>query len=127
MARKISVVCDAPGNDGHDAGEHEADGIARIGYNGQWRELDVCETGADVVRDIMADLMARGHSYGSAGGRPATTGSTRGVAGGAATKRNAEIRAWARRQGIEVPKNGRISQPLVDKYDMAHAGDAVKV
>lgn len=36
---------------------------------------------------------------------------------------HAEIRAWARAQGHDVPATGRVSRHYIDLYNHAHTGD----
>jgi hypothetical protein len=36
------------------------------------------------------------------------------------TSRSIDIREWARKQGMDVPARGRISQAVIDAYDLAH-------
>jgi hypothetical protein len=40
------------------------------------------------------------------------------------TSRSIEVREWARRQGMDIPQRGRISQTIIDAYNAAHAAPA---
>jgi hypothetical protein len=34
-----------------------------------------------------------------------------------------KVREWARSKGMDVPKHGRLSQELIDAYDVEHVGE----
>jgi hypothetical protein len=92
----------------------------RIGWNGDWRELDLSKKNLaslskafdkywNVSRPVSADgrLSRR---------RPNTTSSSRSAKAGRDPKL---IRAWARDNGISVPARGRIPGDVERRYNEA--------
>jgi len=46
-----------------------------------------------------------------------------GQAAGDAEPKPADVRAWAKAEGLDVPPRGNLSAEIVDRYKAAHAGD----
>jgi hypothetical protein len=88
----------------------------RIGWQGEWREIDLGE------KNLSA--LSRGFDRFWEAARPvrASNGSSR-RGGGASRSTNGRdpkvIRAWALQNGIDVPARGRIPASLEGKYNAA--------
>ncbi len=89
-----------------------ADETVRFGIDGVYYEIDLRESNARKLREIL-------RPYQSAARRtsPPTRGkASRGRSSGADRERSAEIRAWAKQHGLPVSERGRISAALVAAY-----------
>jgi hypothetical protein len=110
MAQRVQVilVCDL-----HD---DETPGTETItfGLDGAGYEIDVCAAHANELRDRFAPYVGAARR---ASGRPGS-GRRRGRRGGGGEA--AQIREWARSQGLAVPERGRIPAELAAKYAAAH-------
>jgi hypothetical protein len=113
MAQRVQVilVCDL-----HD---DETPGTETVAFalDGSSYEIDVCEAHARQLRDAFATYIGAarrgtGRAGRGAGGRRR---SRRGGSGEAA-----QIREWARSQGLAVPERGRVPAELAEKYAAAH-------
>jgi hypothetical protein len=102
MAQKVSIVL-VDDIDGSDAEE-----TVSFGLDGRDYEIDLNSKNAAKLRDALAPYV--GHAR-RAGGRK------RSRAGGPSP---ADIRAWARENGFDVPDRGRVSQQVKDAYVAAH-------
>jgi nucleoid-associated protein Lsr2 len=101
----------------------EAVESVRIGWNGQWRELELSEKN-------LAALSKSFDRFWDAG-RPVRSASTPRRRGRSATKAGSghaqgqrdpkAIRAWATAQGIAVPSRGRIPRDVEERYHRALA------
>src|SRR3954469_12184805 len=106
MARQTSVILidDVDGS--------EATTTIRIGWNGQWRELDLNDKNAAAADRAL-------EKYWEAG-RPVKGESSRSRAASAKPGRDPRaIRVWAAENGIEVPARGRIPREVEAKYEAA--------
>jgi hypothetical protein len=83
-----------------------AEGTVRFGLEGTSYEIDLSAAHAAELHDALARFIAAGRKIPGAGSR-------RAAGGGADT---AEVRAWARSQGIEVKDRGRIPAGIVAQY-----------
>jgi hypothetical protein len=106
MAQKVHVVL----IDDIDGGD--ADETVRFALDGVAYEIDLSASNAARLRNAMAEFV--GHARRA----PSRSGGRRGRGGGHG--RSAEIRAWAREQGLPVPERGRIPADLAAKYEAAH-------
>ena len=112
MAQKVQVVL----VDDLDGGP--ADETVTFSLDGVSYEIDLTHDNAAALRDALAPYVGHGRRVGAA---------TRRSSARAPRSRNdgpgnpAEIREWAKSQGIEVNERGRISADLKAKYDAAHA------
>jgi hypothetical protein len=112
MAQKVQVVL----VDDLDGGP--ADETVTFSLDGVSYEIDLTHDNAAALRDALAPYVGHGRRIGSA---------TRRTTSRAPRSRNsgpgnpAEIREWAKGQGIAVNERGRISADLKAKYDAAHA------
>ena len=114
MAQRVQVilVCDL-----HE-GETPGTETVTFSLDGSSYEIDVCEQHGREMRDAFARFVgaarrASGRSGSRGGGRRR---SRRGGSGEAA-----QIREWARSQGLAVPERGRVPAELAEKYAAAHS------
>lgn len=106
MAQKVQVVL----IDDIDGGP--ADETVRFALDGTTYDIDLSNANAARLRAALAEFVGHGRKVSS---RP-TSRRPRSRRGG----RSAEIRAWAREQGLTVNERGRIPADLAAKYDAAH-------
>ena len=115
MARrtKVVVVCD------RHRGEVEAVGTMEIAIDGERRKLDLCaEHLAELRRTMRPWLRQAGTS--SAKGRSRGAAKKRGGSSRAARSSDAaEVRAWARDNGWDVPARGRIPTAVREAFSAA--------
>lgn len=112
MAQRVQVilVCDLH--------EGETPGTETIAFSldGSPYEIDVCSTHGHELRNAFAPYVGAARRVGGrsrpAGGRRRRRSSGSGEA--------AQIREWARSQGLAVPERGRVPAELADKYAAAH-------
>lgn len=105
MAQRVQVVL----IDDIDGGP--ADETVRFALDGTTYDIDLSNANAARLRAALAEFVGHGRKVSS---RP-TSRRSRGRGG-----RSAEIRAWARAQGLAVNERGRIPADLAAKYDAAH-------
>jgi len=112
MAQRVQVilVCDLH--------EDETPGTETVAFSldGSSYEIDVCEAHGKELRDAFAPFVG-------AARRGSARSSSRG--GGRRRRRSgsgeaAQIREWARSQGLAVPERGRVPAELAEKYAAAH-------
>lgn len=114
MAQKVNVVL-VDDLDGSDAAETVSFALDGVDY-----EIDLNEQHAAELRNAFSLYVGHGRRTGgrrrtsSAGGSKRPAGST---AGGPSA---AEIRAWARDNGHDVPERGRVSAEVREAYAAAH-------
>ena len=108
--------------DGSDAAE-----TVVFGLDGAEYEIDLSEANADKLREALALFVAHGRRVGRRGGgrggassAGTSGGSARGVRAGDEGPSAADIRAWARENGYDVPKRGRVSAEVREAYAAAH-------
>jgi nucleoid-associated protein Lsr2 len=94
----------------------------RIGWNGDWRELDLSKKNLaslskafDTYWNVSRPVSANGRSSRR---RPKTTASPRSAK---ATRDPKLIRSWATDNGISVPARGRIPGDVERRYNEANA------
>lgn len=104
MAQKVNIVLvdDLDGSD--------ADETVSFALDGKEYEIDLSAKNAQKLRDAFAPYV--GHARKAAGRRRG-----RGAASGASP---ADIRAWARDNGFNVPDRGRVSSEVREAYVAAH-------
>ena len=105
MAQKVQIVL----IDDIDGGS--ADETVRFSLDGSHYEIDLSARNAARLRNSFAEFV--GHARKASGGRG-------GRRKGAASGKSAEIRSWARQQGMAVPERGRIPADLAAKFEAAH-------
>lgn len=106
MATRIAVALE----DDLDGGP--ADERLRFGLGSSEYEIDLSTTNATRFRQQLAPFIDHARKAGRGRRRrPARTSSAR--------ERGAEIRAWAKDQGIAVSDRGRIPASVAEQYDAA--------
>jgi hypothetical protein len=105
MAQKIHVVL-IDDIDGRDAAE-----TVRFSLDGTNYEIDLSASNAARLRNAMAEFVGHSRKVASRGGR-------KGRSSG--TGRSAEIRSWAREQGLQVSERGRIPADLAARFEASH-------
>jgi hypothetical protein len=103
MAQRVEVLL----VDDIDGGE--ADETVRFALDGVQYEIDLSEDKAGQLRSALQPFMEKGRRERGKRRAPARAASSR--------ERSAEIRAWARENGIEVNDRGRIPAQVVEKYE----------
>lgn len=113
MAQKVEVLLidDLEGG--------SADETVRFGLDGVNYEIDLGANNAAQLREALFPYVRRA--------RKTTARSARSRGGGRARasssrQESAEIRSWAKQQGISVNERGRIPGWIVEKYRAAHSG-----
>lgn len=107
MAQKVEVqlVDDLDGS--------QADETVRFALDGAEYEIDLSEANASTLRSALHPFMEKARRQRGTRGkdtpRPASS-----------RERSAEIRAWAKDQGIRVNERGRIPAEVIEKYEAAH-------
>ncbi|MFB7263243.1 Lsr2 family protein [Streptomyces nojiriensis] len=108
MAQKVQVLL----VDDLDGGE--ADETVTFALDGKTYEIDLTTANAEKLRGLL-DPYTRG---GRRTGGPASTGRAKGRAAVASGNPDtAEIRAWAKSQGLSVNDRGRVPQDIRDAYE----------
>src|SRR6516165_5384227 len=106
MAQKITVALE----DDIDGGP--ADETVRFGLGGTEYEIDLSKKNANAFRRQLAPFIEHARKAGRGPRRrPGRTASSR--------ERSADIRAWAKDQGITVSDRGRIPASVAEQYEAA--------
>jgi hypothetical protein len=94
----------------------EAVESVRLGWNGQWRQLELSEKNLAALSKAIDRFWDAGRPTKSeaAGGRRRST-----TTGGRDPR---AIRVWAAENGIAVPSRGRIPRDIEDRYNAATGG-----
>jgi hypothetical protein len=108
MAQKVQVVL----VDDLDGGT--ADETVTFSLDGVSYEIDLTHDNAARLRDLLAPYVGHGRRVG--GGRRSSGRAAKQASG----TDPAEVRAWAKSQGIAVNERGRISADLMAKFQAAH-------
>jgi Lsr2 len=109
MAQKITAALE----DDLDGGP--ADETVRFGLSGTEYEIDLSTKNATAFRRQLAPFIEQGRKAGRGQRRrPGRTVSSR--------ERSADIRVWAKDQGITVSERGRISASVAEQYEAATQG-----
>ena len=115
MAQKVNIVL-VDDIDGGDAGETVSFALDGVDY-----EIDLSDKHSTDLRDALALYMAHARRTGGRrrGSRrtSASSSSASTPAGGASA---ADIRAWARENGWDVPERGRVSADVREAYAAAN-------
>lgn len=117
MAQRVNVVL-VDDIDGSEAAE-----TVPFGLDGAQYEIDLSADNADKLREALAPYIGHGRRAGgrrrsSGGGSGRSTGGRAAAASGGPSA--AEVRAWARENGWDVPERGRVSSEVREAYDAAH-------
>ena len=109
MAQRVEVeiTCDrvAPGH----GGEVES---LDMTLGGTEYQIDLCVKHRKPYSDLLEMITVDGRRVSTRGRHQPAARKQPGRA-----NRNAEVRAWAKEQGIDVSARGRIAEDLVQKYD----------
>ncbi len=110
MAQKVEVrlIDDLDGS--------EADETVTFGLDSKEYEIDLSAEHAKELRDGLAAFVAAARK---AGKRRAGRGS--GKTGAGSGTNTAEVREWAKAEGLEVSDRGRIPAELMVKFQQAHS------
>jgi hypothetical protein len=108
-----------------DGVKNEATTQLTVGLNGIWRELDLTDVNAKLVRDLLEELMAAGHKPEEA---PVPAKSSKFGPNPEKAAFNEEVRAWVRETGLKNSTGtgwayqtnnslqDYIGEPLIRKY-----------
>ena len=100
-----------------------ADETVSFSLDGTSYEIDLTTANAEALRAAFSSYVGHARKAGRSAGAPRRAATPRAKSGGAAAagaNRTADIRAWARDQGLAVNDRGRISAEITEKYDAAH-------
>lgn len=111
MAQRVNVVL-VDDIDGSDASE-----TVSFGLDGAQYEIDLSATNADRLREALAPYIGHGRR---AGGRKKAASAARATPSSTGGPSAADIRAWARDNGWDVPERGRVSAEVREAYAAAH-------
>lgn len=112
MAQKVQVLL----VDDLDGGE--ADETVTFALDGKTYEIDLTTDNADKLRDLLDPYLKGGRRTGgrASGGR----GKARAAAASGSSQDTAQIRAWAKENGMEVNDRGRVPANIRQAYEDAH-------
>lgn len=110
VAQKVNIVLV------DDIDETEADETVSFGLDGKEYAIDLNTENATKLREALAPYVAHARPTSGRGGRRGGGASSRSSSG----PPPAEIRAWARENGYDVPERGRVSSEVRDAYAAAH-------
>lgn len=110
MAQRVEVVLvdDLDGGPAEETVQFSLDGVSY--------EIDLNADNAAALRDAVAVYVGHGRRV---GGR--RTSSRAGARRSGGSSQTAQVRAWAREQGLPVNERGRIPADIVAQYEAAHA------
>lgn len=111
VAQKVSVTfaCDYDAKE-IPSGEHLTRAFS---LDGRDYEIDLCERHSQKFDETMGRFAHRARKVSSKVGRTKRRTT-------AHRRRSAEIRAWAKRSGMEVSERGRIPAQVISKYEANH-------
>ena len=112
MAQRVEVVV----VDDLDGGP--ADETVQFGLDGVTYEIDLNEENAAALRDAVAVYVGHGRRV---SGRRSAAKASSGRARRSASSETAQIRAWAKEQGLAVNERGRVPADIVAQYEAAHS------
>ena len=112
MAQRVEVVV----VDDLDGGP--ADETVQFGLDGVTYEIDLNEENAAALRDAVAVYVGHGRRV---SGRRSAGKASSGRARRSASSETAQIRAWAKEQGLAVNERGRVPADIVAQYEAAHS------
>lgn len=110
MAQKVEVLLidDLEGG--------SADETVRFGLDGVAYEIDLSDGNAARLREALTPYVQRARKATTRATRPRSSRSR----ASSSRQESAEIRSWAKQQGISVNERGRIPGWIVEKYRAAH-------
>ncbi|GAA2134149.1 MULTISPECIES: Lsr2 family protein [Actinomadura] len=107
MAQKVQVLL----VDDLDGGE--ADETVAFSIDGASYEIDLSGANAKKLRDSLLPFVEKSRKAG-------TVNKRRRQRGASSRERSAEIRAWAKNNGIKVNERGRIPATVIEQYEAAN-------
>ena len=110
MAQKVQVLL----VDDLDGGE--ADETVTFALDGKTYEIDLTTTNADKLRGLLEPYVKGGRRTG--GRASGARGKARAASGG--SQDTAQIRAWAKENGLEVNDRGRVPASIREAYEKAN-------
>ncbi|MHB1592704.1 MAG: histone-like nucleoid-structuring protein Lsr2 [Streptosporangiaceae bacterium] len=115
MAQKVSVTfaCDYDSKEIPGGEEHFTRSFS---LDGRDYEIDLCDKHSQKLDEVMKRFSDRARRVSGRAGR-AGRAKRRTTAH---RRRSAEIRAWAKRSGMEVSDRGRIPSQVIQKYEANH-------
>jgi hypothetical protein len=117
MARKVQVILSDDLDD-----SISADETVTFALDGTTYEIDLSESNASEMRDVLARYVSAARKVSSRGTRASGAGRSRATGGGGRMDREqaGAIREWARKNGHEVSDRGRIPASVVEAFEAAH-------
>jgi hypothetical protein len=112
VAQKVQVIL----VDDLDGGEAEE--TVTFSLDGAAYEIDLSSENAAKLRDALQPYATSARRVGGRSGGRGRGGGGRSSRGNSA--RTAQIRAWAKEQGLEVNERGRIPASIVEQYEQKH-------
>lgn len=111
MAKKtvVTVIDDIDGSEGADTIEFGLDGLGYV--------IDLSETNANALRQVLSPYVDRGRKVGGRGRGNAAYGAQRSTGGGTSKA----ARRWATATGIDVPASGRVPETILAQWRAAGA------
>ena len=111
VAQKVSVTyaCDYDQKEIPPA-QHR---VRRFSFDGRDYEIDLCEKHSQKFDEVMKRFADRARKVSTKVGRTKRRTT-------AHRRRSAEIRAWAKRSGMDVSDRGRIPAQVITKYEANH-------
>lgn len=101
----------------------EADETIEFALDGVTYEIDLSQDNADELRDQLAVYIENGRRVGGRA-RRGTARSTNTTRGKYNRETLAQMRSWARGQGMTVSDRGRVPTNVIDAWEQAHKGNA---
>ncbi|MCW2759972.1 MAG: hypothetical protein JWR85_173 [Marmoricola sp.] len=108
MAQKVHIVLV------DDIDQSDAEETVSFGLDGKEYVIDLNKKHARSLRDALALYVAHGRPVSNRGGRRSASKTAAGATP------PAEIRAWARANGFDVPERGRVAAEVREAYAAAH-------
>jgi hypothetical protein len=112
MAQRVNVVL-VDDIDGSDATETVSFALDGVDY-----EIDLSDEHAEAIREAVSLYI--GHARRTGGRRRSNRRASSGAGADSAGASAADIRAWARENGWDVPERGRVSAEVREAYSAAH-------
>lgn len=112
MAQKVNIVLV------DDMDQTEADETVSFGLDGKEYAIDLNADNATRLREALAPFVAHARPVTGRGGRRNSGTASRTTTSNGPSP--ADIRAWARDNGFDVPERGRVSAEVRDAYAAAH-------
>jgi hypothetical protein len=99
----------------------EADHTVLIGWEGEWREIELSQKNIDVLAKVFDRYWeaARKHQNGATTARGRRRHAVQQQRRGERDFDIAQLREWAARNGVAVPQRGRIPGAVVEQYKAA--------